>query len=81
MRQAEKQNPTPERYRYSALTASAPDFQATDVDSVDKNTAVGELVAFVEYTDDECMVVLFLPRSPWARLIEKKGPGYAKKWE
>lgn len=81
MRQAEKQNPTPEIYKCSALKAFASGYQATAADSADKNTAVGELVAFVEYIGGGRMAVLFRPRSPWASLIEKKHSGYVMKRE
>lgn len=81
MRQAEKQNLTPAIYKCSALKILASGYQATAFDSADKNTAAGELVAFVEYIGGGRMAVLFRPHSPWASLIEKKDSGYVMKLE
>lgn len=81
MRQAEKQNQTPEIYKCSALKVLASGYQPTAVDSADKNTVAGELVAFVEYIGGGRMAVLFRPRSPWASLIDKKDSGHVMKLE
>lgn len=81
MRQAEKQNQTPEICKCLVLKVLASGYQSTAVDSADKNTAAGGLVAFVEYIGGGRTVVLFRPRSPWASLIDKKDSGYVMKPE